>query len=146
MKKIIILTIVILCFTLVMILSIGFYNNSDDTIKYKDYTGIITFNSSWVELNNSDFNSIILKTYSDKILSFIDSLENGIPVIVELEGGKFCSPGKNNFVVASRFTTSDYLTIYRKTDNSYEKLFTSLEELLEYATRFFVIDDMEVLK
>ena len=146
MKKIITLTVILLSLTLILIFSLLFYKQPTNEVKYKDYTEIIKSDSSWVNLNKSDFNSIILKTYSDKILSFINSLENGIPVIVELEGGKFCSSGKNNFVVASCFTTSDYLTIYQKTDNSYEKLFTSMEELLEYATRFFIIDDAEVLK
>ncbi len=146
MKKIIILTVVVLCFTLILIFSIALYNKPTNKTTYKDYASLITSNSSWIDLNNSDFNSIILKTYSDKILSFIDSLENGIPVIVELEGGKYCEPGKNNFVVASGFTTSNAISIYSKSDDSYNKLFTSLEELLEYATRFFIINDAEVLK
>lgn len=148
MKKIIMLTVLILCFTLIMLISVCFFYSAsnDDNAKYKDYTNTITSNSSWIELDKSDFNSIILKTYSDKILSFINSLESGIPVIVELEGGKYCDTGKNNFVVASGFTSSDAVSIYIKSDNSYKQLLTSLEELLEYATRFFIIDDTEVLK
>ena len=146
MKKIIMLVVIVLCFTFILVFSLLFYSRPTEDLKYKDYTDIITSNSSWVALDKSDFNSLLLKTYSDKILAFIDSLESGIPVIVELDGGKFCEPGKNNFIVASGFTSDDGLSIYEKSDNSYEKLLTSLEELLEYATRFFVIDDMGVLK
>lgn len=147
MKKIIILTIIILCFTLTIIFSITLlYDKPVNETAYRDYTDLIVSNSSWVELDNSDFNSVILKTYSDKILSLIASLENGVPIIVELEGGKYCEPGKNAFVVASCFTETDAITIYEKSNNSYNKLSTSLEGLLEYAKRFFIINDAEVLK
>lgn len=145
MKKIIMLTVFVLCFTLILIFSLVFYHKPQEEVKYKDYTEIITSNSSWITFEKSDFNSLILKTYSDKVLSFIDSLENGVPVIVELEGGKLCETGKNNFVVASAFSSSDNVAVYMKSDSSYTKLLISLEELLEYATRFFLIDNMEVL-
>lgn len=145
MKKIIMLTVFVLCFTLIMIFYLMFYNEPQEEVKSKDYTEIITSNSSWIALEKSDFNSLILKTYSNKVLTFIDSLENGVPVIIELEGGKLCETGKNNFVVAAAFSSSDNVTVYMKSDNSYTKLLISLEELLEYATRFFLLDNTEVL-
>lgn len=145
MKKIIMLTVFVLCFTLIMIFYLMFYNEPQEEVKYKDYTEIITSNSSWIDLEKSDFNSLILKTYSNKVLTFIDSLENGVPVIIELEGGKLCETGKNNFIVASAFSSSDNVTVYMKSDNSYTKLLISLEELLEYATRFFLLNNTEVL-
>lgn len=146
MKKIFILIIAILCFVVIMIASLFLYDTPETEVTYRDYSEIILNNSSWVTLEKSDFNSLLLKTYSDNILTIISSLENSIPVIVEVNGGQFAKEN-NNFIIASAFYSSSDLYAYVPTDNDkYNKVITSLEALLENAVRFFVISDEEVLR
>ena len=147
MKKVFILIIIILSFLLILLSSLFLYNFSDTkNIEYKDYSNIILDNSSWVNLNKEDFNSLVLKTYSENILAIINSLENSKPIIFEVHGGKFSNENKNNFIVASSFIDSNNIYIYVSlSNNTYEKRITSLEEVLENAVRFFIINDEEVL-
>lgn len=146
MKKIFILIIAILCFVLILLASLFLYDKPETEVQYRDYSEIILSNSSWINLDKSDLNSLLLKTYSNNILTIIDSLENSIPIIVEVNGGQFAKENKNNFIVASAFASSSNIYIYVPKENgTYEKGISSLEVLLENAVRFFVINDEEVL-
>lgn len=146
MKKIFILIVIMLCLILIMLSSLLLYKTEEEVIIPKDYSEIILSNSSWITLDNSDFNSLLLNTYSDKILTIINSLENSIPIIIEVHGGQFSKENRNNFIVASAFDASNNVYSYIPTDESYEKITTSLEILLENAVSFLVINDEEVLK
>lgn len=146
MKKIFILVIIMLSLILIMLSSLFLYDESEETIVTKDYTDIILSNSSWSDFSKSDFNSLLLKTYSDNVLSILSSLEDAIPVIVEVNNGKFSEENKNNFIVMSSFASSSNVYIYLCNGTSYEKKITSLESILENTVRFFMIDNKEVLK
>lgn len=148
MKKVYLLIIFILCFLLVLLLSLFLFIRPQEeaVISYKDYSNVILDNSSWVTLDKSDFNSLVLMTYSNKILDIISSLENAIPVIFEVNGGQFCKDNKNNFVVVSAFDTDNTVFAYVKVNDEYEKFNSSLEEILENATRFFIINDEEAVR
>lgn len=147
MKKLFISLILVFVFLAILLLSVFIDTPSKKEVVYKDFSEIILKNSSWVNLEKSDLNSIILLTYSDNVLRIIDSLENSIPVIFEVNGGKFSKENKNNFIVASSLASSNTAYIYvPDTTSEYTKLAISLEELLENATRFFIINDKEVLE
>lgn len=148
MKKVYLLIIFILCFLLVLLLSLFLFiqPKEDDVVTYNDYSSVILNNSSWVTLDKSDFNSLILMTYSNNILDIISSLENAIPVIFEVNGGQFSKDNKNNFIVVSAFDTNNTVLAYAKVDDGYEKFNSSLEEILENATRFFIINDEEAVR
>lgn len=148
MKKFIVPLIIILILTLLSLLAFALYSiyfNKQEAI-YTDFSSTILENSSWCALSKEDFNSLVLKSYSHNILTLLNSLESGIPVIVKVAGGTLAEEGKYNFIVASSFATSDTVYIYVKIGDSYKKTTVSLEKLLEDADRFFVLKDTEVLK
>lgn len=147
MKKILILIISILLFLIVLLVYAIFSNpDKSEEIKWRDYSEIIQNNSSWITLDKSDYNSLLLKTYSHNILSIIGSIEEAVPVIVEVEGGLFSEDEKNNFLVVSAFASDENVYFYRKDKDGYIKGIASLSRILEDATRFFVIDSEEVLQ
>lgn len=149
MKKLFIFIIAIFCFLLILLLSLFLHSeptkNGEEKV-YTDYSKLILDNSSWLNLSKSDFNSLLLETYSENILAIINSLENSTPVIIEVNGGKFSVENKNNFIVASSFDDTGKVFIYLPSGNNYTKATSSLEELLENAVRIFVINDEGVLK
>lgn len=149
MKKLFIFIIFIFCFLLILLLSLLLHSTSNESEKekvYADYSQLILDNSSWITFTKNDFNSLLLKTYSENILTIINLLENSIPVIVEVNGGKFSPENKNNFIVASSFDVNGKVYVYLPNENNYIKAVSSLEELLENAVRVLVINNEEVLK
>lgn len=149
MKKLFTFIILIFCFLLVLLLSLFLHsepNGREKEIVYTNYSDLILDNSSWISVTKNDFNSLVLKTYSENILTIINSLEESLPVIVEVNGGRFSIENKNNFIVASSFDTNGDVYIYLPNGDNYTKTSSSLEELLENAARVFVINDEEVLK
>lgn len=145
MKKIILLVILLLCFMLIFLASLLLTNKEADMpIKYNDYSESILSSSSWVDLDSSDFNSLILGSYSINMSNIINSLEEAIPVIVEVYGGQFSNSNRNNFIVVSRFDENGNVNIYVPNGNGeYDKKVSSLEEVFENAVRFFITNNKE---
>lgn len=147
MKKIYILIICILFFCLLLLgsLLLTINDNSKEVIAYRDLSSNILEDSVWIELEKSDLNSLILKTYSNNILDIITSLENAIPVIFEVNGGQFADSNKNNFIIVSSFDSENTVSVSLPSgNNSYISKSTTLEEVLEDATRFFISKGKEV--
>lgn len=107
----------------------------------------ILSNSSWIELKNEDFYGYLNETYTPSILAIINSLENAVPVIVQITSNKFSNVDGGIFIVASAFTSDNqvYVYYYNPETNKYEKTTASLDFILEDATAAFIYNETEGL-
>lgn len=151
MKKIIIFMLILL----IMIISVlGFYlckpSISDDANSSKEDLALqekILKNSSWLALKDEDLNGYLNGTYTDSILSIINSLENAVPVIFQITSNKFSNIDDGIFIIASAFDTKNdvYVYYYNPEINKYEKTTASLAYLLEDAAAAFIYNGTEGL-
>lgn len=150
MKKFIIPIVIFLMIVFTILLfTLNIINKSSTSINFEKLENTIEDNSKWIELSSEDFNSLLLGNYSSNILAIINSLEESIPVILQISDSKFSSdkePG--TFIVATCFDKDNnvYFYTYNQETSKYTKKLSSLNTILESATAVFILQDTEVLK
>lgn len=150
MKKFIIIIIMFLIIiSTILLIVLNIINNSTTKINYEKLEDTIVDNSKWIELSTEDFNSLLLGNYSSNILKIINSLEESIPVILQISDSKFSTNKESGtFIVATCFDKNNnvYFYTYDLKSSTYTKKLSSLDTILESATAVFILEDTEVLR
>jgi len=102
-------------------------------------------NSSWIQLTKDDFYGYLNGTYTPAVQAIIESLEEAVPVIFQTSNDKFGKFENYTFIVASAFNTENkiYTYYYNSETNSYIKVLSSLENLLENAHAVYIYKETE---
>jgi len=151
MKKLAIFILIVLSI-LALLLSIFLYSSlsSDTNTREKDskLQEAILKQSDWIYLTEEDFYGYLNGTYTSSVQTIISSLEEAVPVIFQISGGKFEADGVGTYVVASAFNSSNeiYVYYYNSNKNKYIKNLYSLEYLLEDAAAAYIYNGTEGLR
>jgi len=133
---VVLLIIVLLCFYYA-----GLNNNpaSIQTINTDELLASMTK----VELTTEDIDGLVNDVYSTNIKKIVNSLENGIPVILYVEGGFFDKNEIGNYITLSAFDTNGNVILYEKKDSAFSKSSVDFNYALEAASSAFIFTNEE---
>jgi len=147
MRKYIVLITAILSMILMIILLCVYYGNklpSEPTVQTVS-TDEILANGNWIDITPEDIDLLSNENYSENIKQIITSLENGIPVILKVEGGSFNKTGNGSYITLSAFDTEGKVITYIKKGEAFQKLPVDFYLALEGASSAFIITNEESL-
>jgi len=105
----------------------------------------ILANGEWISLTSKDIDLLSNDNYTDNIKQIISSLENGIPVILQVNGGILDKSGTGNYITLSAFDKEGNVITYIKGKNEFQKASIDFYLALENASAAFIITNEESL-
>lgn len=147
MRKYLIMITSVLVVLLLFVVVCVYYTFKINSVQTEsiDYTEQILSSSSWIEFTQHDIDLLVNDNYTDNVNAVIKSLENGIPVILYVEGGFLDTQNNGNYVTASYFDTNGNIVVYYKTDDGFLKISNDFYMVMESAKAAFVMTEGEIL-